>query len=365
MKDRSVGSVKLGIPMHGPADRFRKSILSVVIFCQIPHDGTTSEAKISSIAYPPKDVLRAGAQVAARKHRQVVTKGEPDIYPHEPKLIAKQRITGFPSPKQSSWLLLFSVAEVGPRAHTPISQLALVSEREPHVIVAIPLENKSAPDDPSEIIEQADDAVLVEITSGRYALAISHGGQAKIPGDVTLFAFNRDFSVKELWTYPDRERTRKFGSTIYFVRDPKEKATLLAVRQDEVIYEGPKVKLLTHDLLYRLDAATDRYELTEIDPARLRKMIEVSKRDRGNLSIGQRPDMGLENARYEKQEHDRLLNEVYGKLLRKLPTKLREALSVEQREWLTKRDQIEYLDDRNKFVTDRTRELTERLNNRK
>lgn len=351
--------------MHRPAVRFGKSIFSVVTFCLISHCAITGEAKPSPNAHPPRDVLRIGSQVAARKHQQVAARGEPDIYPHEPKLIAQQRITGFPSPKQSSWLLLYSVAEVGPRAHTPISQLTIVSEREPHVIVAIPSENEPLPDDPSEIIEQADDALLVEIARGRYALAISHGGQAKIPGDVTLFAINRDFSLKELWTYPGHDERRRMGSTIYFVRDSKEIATLLAVRQDEVIYEGPKVKLLTRDLLYRLDAATDRYEQAEIDPAQLAKLLEVSKRNRRNLSIGQRPDMGLENARYEKQEQDRMLNEVYGKLLRKLPSKLHEAMSVEQREWLTKRDQFEFLDDRNKFVADRTRELTERLNRRK
>jgi hypothetical protein len=351
--------------MHRPAVRFGNSIFSLVTFCLIPHYAITGEAKTSPNAHPPKDVLRAGSQVATRKHQQVVARGEPDIYPHEPKLIAKQRITGFPSPKQTSWLLLYSVAEVGPRAHTPISQLTIVSERESHVIVAIPSENEPAPDDPSELIEQADDALLVEIARGRYALAISHGGQAKIPGDVTVFAINRDFSLKELWIYPGHGERRRIGSTIYFVRDPKEKATLLAVRQDEVIYEGPKVKLSTRDLLYRLDAATDRYEQAEIDPAQLAKLLKVSERNRRNLSIDQRPEMGLENARYEKQEQDRMLNEVYGKLLRKLPSKVREALSVEQREWLTKRDQFDFLDDRNKFVADRTRELTERLNRRK
>ena len=61
--------------------------------------------------------------------------------------------------------------------------------------------------------------------------------------------------------YPGREERRRIGSTIYFVRDPNEKAPLLAIRQDEVIYEGSKVKLLTRDLLYRLDAGTDSYVL--------------------------------------------------------------------------------------------------------
>jgi hypothetical protein len=365
MKDWASGSVESGMPMHGTVDKFGTTCLSVFLIWLTAHRAIATEAKTAPKLQPPKNVLRVGEIEAARQHDRhaEALRAEPDIHPHAPELISKQRVVGFPKRGQISWLLLYAIAEVGPRAHTPISQLIVVSEKGAQLLLSLPSSTYPKTTGTDSLIQQADDARIVEMTRGRFALAISHGGQARIQGSVTLLGFEPDLSLKELWSFPGERHSRHARSTIYFLKLPPDPAVSLAVRQHEAIIDGPRMKLVRNEYLYRLDPEAGGYAKADINSARLTRLLDKAERDHDMLRIEQRGTIVLWTALGLKEEaaaQDRARQAAYARLHRRLSGSARTDLEIEERNWLEERDRIEDLYELNRFVADRVRELTKR-----
>ena len=64
---------------------------------------------------------------------------------------------------------------------------------------------------------------------------------------------------------------------------------------------------------------------------------------------------------WNKDLPDKLLNQVYNELKQTLSPAEKDKLAVEQKEWLVKRDAIQDLEEQNRFVLDRARELLGRM----
>jgi hypothetical protein len=209
---------------------------------------------------------------------------------------------------------------------------------------------------------------MVGIARGRFALAISHGGQAKIPGRVTLFALNPDNSLSELWGYPDQDDRRYIESEIYFLKPDRQAVASIAIREHEVVFVGPGLKLFIHEVFYRLNPRTDQFTQSDIDPPRLTKLLDAAERDRQTIHITQRGTIGVGAAlelKKKADQHDQALRTAYARLRRELSRPEREKLAAEQKEWLNRRDQIEDLYERIRFVADRVKELKARSENHK
>jgi hypothetical protein len=82
---------------------------------------------------PPAEVQRVAVKEAVWRRRGVDQEADlhPDTKSFAPQRLVTQKIVDFRYPGWSAWLLLYSVAEVDPRAHTPISQLVMVSSKDP------------------------------------------------------------------------------------------------------------------------------------------------------------------------------------------------------------------------------------------
>ena len=87
---------------------------------------------------PPAAILRAGQREANRLRRKIEVEESSDTRTFAPKLIASQKAVDFRHPKRRAWLLLLAVAENGPRAHTPVSQLLLISSDDHRIIFEAP-----------------------------------------------------------------------------------------------------------------------------------------------------------------------------------------------------------------------------------
>jgi hypothetical protein len=64
---------------------------------------------------------------------------------------------------------------------------------------------------------------------------------------------------------------------------------------------------------------------------------------------------------WNKDQPDKLLNQAYNQLKQTLSQSEKDKLAAEQKEWLAKRDDIQDLEEQNRFVLDRARELLGRM----
>ena len=267
------------------------SALWALTFAELPH--AKAEAGIRPPGgKPPPPVLRVGLREATRIRQKIDKEENPDTKTFEPKLIASQKCADFRHPNRSAWLLLFAVAENGPRAHTPVSQLLLIASVDHRIIFEAPSRHPSIQESEMDsTAEQADDALMVEVSPGHFALALSWGGQSKIAGEVSILALSRNHAPKPLWDFSGN----RVASIVYFVKLPSEKATALAVRQEEEVYENEQWKNHEHELLFHLDPDSNQYTQVEIRPDHLSKIISVAERNPKSLKIQQEGSVGVES----------------------------------------------------------------------
>jgi hypothetical protein len=308
---------------------------------------------------PPVDVLRIGIRQAAKRHD--LAQRLPDVHAYPPKLAGAQRVVGYPRSGQAAWMLHYTVAEVGPRALTPLSQIVIVAEARPQLLLALPQDGED-PEDPSPAGE-AQGCRMVELSPGRFALAIEWGRQRKIPGHLSIFALERQGPPRELWTFPE-EGMRSVASTIHYVKLDGDETFSLAIRQLEEVFEGDRAKIVPHEFLYRLDPKADRYRRADIEPAHLKRIIDAAKRDPRSPVSEQRGTAGFDTHLSQLEDAaklDRALNAVYTSVAMKLSPAENDTMKAEELLWLRERDAIKNDWERMQFVEKRIKVLEQRL----
>ena len=316
----------------------------------------------------PPEVLKLGMAEARRQHARAVEdhKENPDIRPYPPKLVLQTQTVNFLKPAEKAWMLLYHVADIGPRAHIQVSELVLISARDSRVILAWPAHDAQTTADENDAesaASECDDARLVKIAPGRFAIALSYDVAPKSGGAVGIFSVGAKAPSKVLWSYPGEHQSSDVSSEIYFVRLPSEKTVSLAVRRHEVDATDDAHKVVNSGLLFRLDVKSDQFVPAEIEPARLESILERAEKDSNTPSIFQTGPMSLENevaAEKEAEQLDKRLNAVYTRLRKKLSDEAVKELTIEEKAWLEKRDAIEDLEERNDFVKKRVQELSTR-----
>lgn len=314
---------------------------------------------------PPAAVLRVGHAEAERQFRLLEKQKPEGVTSYPPQLRSSQRVTDFLHSGEGAWLLLYWVAEVGPRAHTPLSQLIIVSAKHHQILLSIPSRDPAHDPAAAQIAGEAQDALLVEVSPRRHALAIAHGAQSKIPGTVTLLSLSTQGPPKEIWRFPAENAGGRTESDIYFVRLPHEKATAIAVQVNEQVFDGDRQSLRKDARLYRLAPAGDNYERADVAPARLSEILARARGDGQTPHILQAGPVGVEALMETGEQATRLkgaLNDADARLHAKLSHSERAQLTAEERSWLEKRDATLDPDQRNQLVTDRVKDLTQRAN---
>ena len=316
----------------------------------------------------PAAVLRVARREAERAYRAVVREHEDnsDSHPSRPELKVTQAVVDYRHPGRRAWLLLYRVGTAGPRANTPFSQLSIVSA-DGEVILSVPARSPEANVGAAEIASEAQDALMVEIAPGRYALAVSYGAQSKIPGEVKLISLPAKGAPQEMWTYPAEDDTRRTESTIFFVHLPHEASMAIAVRERTALGRRA-TDAPAHNLLYRLDPQRRRYLPAEMAPDGLAKILAAAAADKETFRVEQIGTPGVEALMEEEEQAARLdgeLNAAYRRLRAKLSTDDGAALLLEERAWLATRDAEPDHEKRAKLVEARVKELNARAGGRR
>lgn len=316
----------------------------------------------------PAAVLRVGRREAMREYRAVIreNRDDPDSHPSRPELKVTQAVVDYRNAGRRAWLLLYWVGEAGPRAHTPFSQLSIVSA-EGEVILSLPARRPAAKVGAAEIANEAQDALMVEVAPGRFALALSYGGQSRMTAHVRLVSLPAKGVPREMWTYPAEDDDRRTESTIFFVHLPHEASKAIALRENEQHWEGDEISLVHRNLLYRLDASRRRYLPAEVAPARLAQILAAAKADKKTFRIEQYGPVGVEDLMDEEEQAAKLereLSAAYRRLREKLSTADRAALLQDEQAWLATRDAETHHEKRSKLVQARVQELKARATGR-
>ena len=244
---------------------------------------------------PPKEVLRVARTEAMRRYRSLVEElqGDTNSHAHLPELVTCQAVVNWLHPEERAWLLLYWVGKAGPRSHTPYSHLSIIAGQDRRVLLSIPGSAGKESGAAAEAAE-AQDALMLEMAPGRYALAFSYGAHSKFAGHVKLVSLEKQWPTRELWTCPEAANSPRTHSDIYFTRPPHEKTVAIAVRQYEQIWEGEITKLLRHEFLYRLPTKGGRYAPSKIGAARLSQLLDAVEHDPNTLHIKQAGPIGVQ-----------------------------------------------------------------------
>jgi len=207
-----------------------------------------------------------------------------------------------------------------------------------------------------------DDAIMVQIAPGRFALGLSCGSGGRLAGDAVILTVGGPQPFHRMFSLPGFSDEGNTDSTAYFVKVQANEPLALAVRQKMIPRSEGDSRLVRNEFFYRLNARHDRYERASFPPAKLTHLIDAAERNGDSLQISQTGGMVFVGAEQEDEEAaaaDRALNSVYQRLRQKLPPMERERLRQEEIDWLTCRDTVN--SGRTDVVKQRVKELQERL----
>jgi uncharacterized protein YecT (DUF1311 family) len=319
----------------------------------------------------PPPMVRRAALAEALKYLSLCRK-DPDSKEmglHQPTLLSAQRTVDFRRPSEPAWLLLYSVGSAGPRAHTNISQLILVSAKDGRIILKSPEDSESSisrgNSENDQCPDAMDDALLVQIALGRFVLGLSCGTGGRLSGYATIRAVGGQHPFHSMFQLPGEDDPLETRSVIYFVKDQANEPLALVVRQKELIWEANSdPKLVPHEFFYRFNAERYRYERTSFPAEKLTRLIDAAERDQDVLKMIQEGGMAYSNTEPVMKEAaaaDRELNSVYRRLRQKLSPDESERLKQDEIDWLARRDAIREIEKRTAFVKQRVEELQNRL----
>lgn len=353
-------------PFRRLAWRIHRSLIAHFLFflLALSHAQADENSKPIYHGGVPPQMVRRAAYAEALKIREQVPVDEGNHLHDHPILLSAQRTVDFRHPSRPAWLLLYSVGEWGPRAHTNISQLTLLSAGDGRVLWKSPQSLQGGDDSaPSEM----DDAVMVEIAPGRFVLGLSCGSGGRWGGSATILALGGPKPLESLLDLPGEKDGPYTESTGYFVSTGAHEPLALAVRQEEITFGNdadPLDPTLTRrEFLFRFDSKLERLEKAAYPIAQLTRLIDSAARNKITPQIYQSGSLAFGANAYEVDQlaaADRALNRAYEQLRQKLPPDEKEQLKREELAWLGRRDALKF-SERTPFVQNRTKELRQRL----